>query len=236
MAKLLGLMLVTFLLISGRSVAQAHALVIAVDLSQSIAVTGPDHKTEFQKNIDAVSKLLAQVPADSRATVIGITDKSFVQPDVVLSATISDDAGYFGERLNSARLQLVRVWKVRSGQLTPGFRQTDILGALMLASEIFNQQPSPKEKVLIVFSDMRQQTKELDLEMPSLAPSFNQIVTKGAKIEIANLGNVHLRALGVDGAGKSIPYWQSLRKFWTEYFRTSGARLESYTVMREAMK
>jgi|HubBroStandDraft_6_1064221.scaffolds.fasta_scaffold01701_11 hypothetical protein len=103
----------------------------------------------------------------------------------------------------------------------------------MLASEIFNQQSSAEEKVLIIFSDMRQQTKELDFETPSLVPTLNRIGTMGARIEIANLGGVHIYALGVDGAGKSIPYWQSLRKFWIEYFRTSGARLETYTVLRD---
>jgi len=66
--------------------------------------------------------------------------------------------------------------------------------------------------------------------------SFNQIGTKGAKIEIGSLGGVHVYALGVDGAGKSLRHWESLREFWTDYFRASGARLESYTVLREATK
>jgi len=236
MAKLLGVVLVACLLVHGRAVAQDHALVIAVDLTQSIAVAGPDHKTEFEKNIDAVTKVLAQVPADARVTVIGITDKSFAQPYILLTATIPDDPGYFGERLRSARLQLVRVWKACSAKLTPGFRQTDVLGALVLAGEIFEQQPKAKEKVLVIFSDMRQQAKELDLETPSAVPSFDSIGTKGPKIQIANLDNVHVNALGVDGAGKSLRYWQTLRKFWTEYFRASGASLESYSVLREQLK
>jgi hypothetical protein len=33
-------------------------------------------------------------------TVIGITDHSFGKPDILLSARIPDDAGYFGERLD----------------------------------------------------------------------------------------------------------------------------------------
>jgi hypothetical protein len=230
--RLLGVALAIVLLVSGHAVAQTRELVIAVDLTQSVALTGPDQRTEFQKNIDAVSKLLAQVRADSRVTVIGITDRSFAQPDILLSATVPADAGYFGERLHSAQLQLVRAWKTRSAQLTPGFPHTDILEALMLASEIFNHHPTAEEKILVIFSDMRQHTRELDLESPSLVPRLNKIESSGARIEIANLGGVHLLALGVDGAGKSLPYWQSLREFWTEYFRTSGARLENYTVLR----
>lgn len=237
MTKLLGVILAAFLLVHGRAVAQDHTtLVIAVDLTQSIAVAGPDQKTEFQKNIDAVTKLLAQVPADSRVTVIGITDRSFAQPDVLLSAAIPSDSGYFGERLKSAQLQLVSAWKTRSAKLVPSFRQTDILGALMLAGEIFEQYPDAKQKMLVIFSDMRQQTRELDLESSSTVPGFDRGRTKETKISIANLGGVHVYALGVDGAGKSFSYWQTLRQFWTEYFRGTGASLESYTVLRESLQ
>jgi hypothetical protein len=114
MTKLLVAAL-AILLSHGRSLAQEQTnLVIAIDLSQSVAVVGPDQKTEFQKNVDGVTKLLTQVPADSRVTIIGITDKSFAQPDILLAATIPSDAGYFGERLKAAQLQIMRAWKLRS--------------------------------------------------------------------------------------------------------------------------
>ena len=106
----------------------------------------------------------------------------------------------------------------------------------MLASEIFNQHPTTEEKVLVIFSDMRQQTRELDIETPSLVPSFNQLGNRAARIEIADLAGVQALALGVDGAAKSFPYWQSLRAFWVEYFHASGARLENYEVLREVTK
>jgi hypothetical protein len=234
MTKLLVAVLAIIVAAHGYAAAQNRTtLVIAIDLSQPVAVIGPDQKSEFQKNVDGVTKLLAQVPADSRVTVIGITDKSFAQPDILLSATIPGDAGYFGERLKSARTQLVRVWKTRSVKLRPIFRQTDILGALMLTHELFDQQGKANRKVLIIFSDMRQQTRELDLESPSTVPSFDRVGTRKTKIGIANLGGVHVHALGVDGAGKSLSYWQSLRDFWTEYFRASSTSLESYTVLRD---
>jgi hypothetical protein len=233
MTKLLVVAL-AIILSHGRALAQKQTnLVIAIDLSQSVAVVGPDQKTEFQKNVDGVTKLLSHVPAHSRVTVIGITDKSFAQPDILLSATIPNDAGYFGERLKSARLQLVRAWKARSTKLTPAFRQTDILGALVLAHDIFEQQNNAKEKVLVIFSDMRQQTRELDLESLSTVPSFDRIERTRTKIGVAHLAGVHIHVLGADGAGRSILYWQTLRDLWTEYFRAGGASLETYTVLRD---
>jgi hypothetical protein len=68
MTKLLVVAL-AILLSYGRALAQEHTnLVIAIDLSQSVAVVGPEQKTEFPKNVDGVTKLLAHVPADSRVT------------------------------------------------------------------------------------------------------------------------------------------------------------------------
>jgi hypothetical protein len=233
MTRLLGVVLAAFLLANGRADAQDHTtLVVAVDLTQSVAVAGPDHKTEFQKNIDAVTKLLAQIPAGSRITIVGITDKSFAQPDILLAATIPDDAGYFGERLTAARNELVRVWKTRSAKLKPIFRYTDIVGSLLLASQIFTQLNDTGKKVLVIFSDMRHSTKDLDIESHPIVPSF-PYAEKRNHIVVADLRGVQVYAAGVDGAGRQIAYWQSLREFWTEYFRAGGASVESYTVLRK---
>jgi|HubBroStandDraft_4_1064222.scaffolds.fasta_scaffold24817_1 hypothetical protein len=236
MTKLLGVALAVVFLAYGRAVAQDHTtLVVAVDLTQSVAVAGPDHKTEFQKNIDGVTKLLAQVPANSRVTVIGITDRSFAQPDILLSATIPADPGYFGERLKSAQIQLVRVWTARSSKLSPSFPQTDIIGALMLAAEIFKEQDSTGKKTLVVFSDM-QETSDLNLESHPTAFNFNRGGRERTGISAANLSGVHVYILGVDGAGKSLSYWQGLREFWAKYFRANGGSLESYTILREPQR
>ena len=192
----------------------------------------PDAKSDFQKNIDGVTRLLSQAPAGSRITVIGITDHSFAQPYILLSARIPDDAGYFGERLAAARNQLIRAWKQRSGHLTPNFQQTDILGALQLAKEIFGQQPDADRSTLVIFSDMRQSTQDLDLESAGdCAALFAPVTTQcGA---IPKLRNVQGYVLGVDGSGRPSAYWQSLQEFWKGYFQSAGAVLKSYSVLRE---
>lgn len=214
----------------------AHAedrlnLVIAIDLTRSVATIGADHKTDFQKNIDGVNQLLAVAPAGSRISVIGITEHSFSQPYILLSARISDDAGYFGERLTAARSQLVRAWAKRSGNLTPSFQRTDILGALQLANEIFDQQPDASHRTLVIFSDMRQSTPDLDLEASKIVPPFATMATRCGIPP--SLQNVRGYVLGVDGAGRSSVYWFSLQQFWKDYFQNAGAVLKSYSVLRE---
>jgi hypothetical protein len=206
-------------------------LVIAIDLTQSVAVSGPDRKSEFQKNIEGVSRVLSQVPPNSRITIIGITDHSFSQPDILLSAKVSYEPGYFGERLSVARNQLVRAWKIRCARLTPEFRHTDIIGALELASQIFAQASNVGERTIVIFSDMRQNTSELDLEPSSSVLPLSSVAAQRGSL--AHLQNVRVFALGVDGAGRTALYWGSLRQFWQDYFLCAQASLEDYSVLRE---
>ena len=231
MTKLLIVILGIFLATSCRAKAEDRLnMVIAIDLTRSVAGAGPDGKTDFQKNVEGVSQLLVQVPAGSRITVIGITDHSFAQPYILLSAHVLDDAGYFGERLTAAHNRLVQAWKARSSQLDPHFRQTDILGAMQLASDIFSHEPNNGSKVLVIFSDMRQSTPELNLETRKVVPSFSGIAKQSDTLPA--LLHVQVDVLGVDGSGKSSAYWGGLKSFWIEYLRRSGAFVRNYSVLR----
>ena len=85
--------------------------------------------------------------------------------------------------------------------------------------------------MLVIFSDMRHHTRDLDLESPRVVPDFDHInLGKGLT---ARLTGVQVYVLGTDGAGETIAYWQSLRGFWAGYFQDSGAILESYSVLRD---
>jgi hypothetical protein len=95
-------------------------IVIALDMTRSVAVKAPDQKQEFEKNVAAVARLLAEVPAGSHiTTVLGITDRSFAHPSILLSAELSNDPGYFGERLQAARLRMVAAFQERASPRTP---------------------------------------------------------------------------------------------------------------------
>ena len=232
MTKLLVLVLGVFLFGVGRAHAEDHLdMVIAIDLTQSVATVGPDGKSDFQKNIEGVTRVLSQVPAGARVTVIGITDHSFAQPYLLLSAQVPSDAGYFGERLNDARGQIIRAWKSRSARLDSHFHHTDIFGALELAGQIFAQQPDTSRKTLVIFSDMRQSTPELNLESLKTVPSFSTVASRCGAVPA--LRNVDLSVLGADDAGESGAYWQSMRLFWASYFNNAGAVVHSYSVLRK---
>lgn len=206
-------------------------LVVAIDLTGSVAAAGPDGKSEFQKNVEGIGRLLAHAPLGSRITIVGITDRSFAQPYILLSARIPDDPGYFGERLSAARSQLVQAWRRRTSNLDAHFPQTDIFGVLELASQLFAAERDVHRNVLVIFSDMRESTSCLDLESAKVVPPFSSVMNRCE--ETAVLKDVQTYVEGVDGAGKPTEYWQSLRNFWQAYFQNARADLRMYTVLRE---
>ena len=227
--------LVLYLLLFGTRMAAAENrvhLVVAIDLSKSVAVPDSNQADEFQKNVRAVGNLLSNLPAGTKLTVIGITDNSFAQPDILLSADISGDEGYFKERLAAARRQVASAWTQRASHLAPQFPHTDVLGGLLVAGELFKQTPRARN-VLVICSDMRQQTPTLALESRKAIPADGLLAKAEQERMLAVLQGVEVYVLGVDSAGKSVVYWTELRDFWTAYFRRAGAVVKAYSILRE---
>ena len=175
---------------------------------------------------------LATSQLGAHITVLGITDRSFSQPSILLSAELSDDPGYFGERLQAARSRLANSFRERSKDFHPDSRQTDVAGALMVASDIFRAS-SGHRNILVVFSDMQNDTPALDLEHARIVSTAFAMQKAGKERLLPDLHGVEVYALGVDGAGKDMRYWQTLRDFWTAYFKRTNAILKTFSVLRD---
>ena len=107
----------------------------------------------------------------------------------------------------------VTAWQKRSQSLVENFKQTDLFGALVMSSQIFEPRDG-RRNVLVIFSDMRHETPSLNLAKFSvvpLQPTLDGIASAGLT---ADLKGVEVYVLGVDAAGKSVGYWNSLRDFW----------------------
>ncbi len=218
--------------------AQTHAsnpadVVVLIDLSQSVAVRGHDSRAEFEKNVQSVSSTIAALPPGAKLSVVGITDDSFATPYIILSAKLAGDEGYFKERLAKGHTALLQAWEKRSAQLVPSYAQTDILGALIVASEVFHGSTNDHRKVLIVLSDMKQATRALNLERQPTVQTTTAMQQVANGELFADLRGVDVYAEGVDGAGESVAYWQSLREFWTAYFACAGATVKGYSALRD---
>ena len=232
--KLVLLFLLTPLLGHAQARPTEHPnIVIAVDLSASVASKGHDGKTDFEKNLAAVSSLLAKIPPASRVTVLGITDTSFSRPYILLSARTADDPGYFGEKIATARQQLIRVWRERSAKLAPRTHRTDILGALVVAGQLFGQSTGSERKILMIYSDMLHVTRYLDLETKgdfSAGAALAKVVQEKL---LPNLSGVEVHVLGATASGREAAHWDRTRQFWATYFAKAGASLATYSILRE---
>jgi hypothetical protein len=208
--------------------------VIALDFTQSVAGKGYDGKTEFEKNVEAACHLIAQLPPGTRFTVLGITDRSFSQPYLLLKRELPHDKGplKFQDRIAIAKVQAASELRRLAVSSPHSIPHTDIFGALVVGADILSQ--APGRKVLILFTDMRQSTNELDFERATTISQTQALATVERRGLLARLRGVEVYALGVDGAGKSVAYWNSLRDFWEAYFRKAGANLKDYSTLRDS--
>jgi len=231
-ASLIGLLFFFILSVSATKAQQSVELVVLIDLSQSVSAGGPDGQSEFQKNVAGVSQILRQAPAGAHITVVGITDDSFAQPYFLLSAAVAPEAGYFGEKLARARQRLEISWRNRTRDLSPQFPGTDLFGAFLVASQIFQKAGASKRDVLVVFSDMWQEAREFNFGKTAepCAPEAMEKV-KAQKL-LANLRDAEVYALGTDSPGKDKSEWACVREFWSKYFVGAQATLRSYSALR----
>ncbi len=200
--------------------------VIIVDLTKSV---GQD---ECVKNAKAVEACLNAAGPGEKIAVLAVTDRSFGKPAILLSGRTGLKPGYFKERLKEERASLVSEWRARARDLNPVFTNSDVIGALAIA-QIFLEDGSAQEKRLIVFSDMRQATKELDLESPERLNVSDLLAVAEKRGMIPPLRNVDVFVLGVLTNNKSPSYWAALKAFWKGFFEKAGARLKKYSVTRE---
>ena len=224
---LIILAVIFFLFLRGEAKGSQDNIVL-LDTSGSVNVKGyKTTESEFKKNIMAIERFIRNniSPGDG-VTVIGITERSFSSPYFLLDTRVSTKKGAFGEILSREKLRILKQWK--NLDLKPNASATDILGAVNLTAILFSQRTGKKN--LIIFSDMRQCTKELNLENQQKINAAKTLT----KMEglVPNLAGVKVICLGVHSAGKSPLYWMSLKEFWADFFRKAKAELEIFSMER----
>jgi hypothetical protein len=207
---------------SDKPASSPKAVVVIKDLTSSTPGEQDSLNNAF------ISTLLSQSSAGDEVYVTGITDASFSKPLVILHGTLPDDRHPLKPKLLAAQQSIISEWKSKSRSAARPYKASDIIGAVYHASLLLRGKSS--EKWLVILSDMRNSTKELDIEnMPEIdgEKSLNQL---GAKGLIPNLTGVHVAVLGVHTTGKTISpiYYQSLENFWRGFFESAHAEVVAY--------
>jgi hypothetical protein len=203
-------------------------LVILLDLTESRKVTGYDGQTEFQKDVRAIEKILSNLPPASQINILGITDHSFSKPFIIFEARLGPESGYFGEQIKAARELVMKSWIEKTKTLEPHFKNTDILGALELASESFESNRAERS-LLIIFSDLQDTVRNGDAR-------DKKDVKSTTTFSAPQLKGVQVYALGVNPAQKGFQYWLKEKNFWLGWFRKAGATVVNFSINKREIK
>jgi len=202
---------------------QGRPVVVLIDLTKS---TSPE---SFRANCQAVADVLRQLQSGDRVLVIGITD-AFGHVPVLMDRTVAQ-AGYLGLQLHAAREMLRAEWLQIAATLEPTYSRTDVIGALRLLIGFMDISGGPMR--LIILSDLRQSTSELDLESPSRIDVSRALAIVRRGGDLRRLKDADVLLLGVDPSTKSAVYMSTLKAFWTELFSAAGARVRAFSVLRQ---
>jgi hypothetical protein len=213
--------------------AQRMSVVVGIDFSAS---ENTDHRkgaSAHDQDVAATARLISQLPPGTKVMIGGITDQSFGRPVTLVATRIPTERGPlpFLDQIAITRSKMAAQLSSTANALPTHFQRTDVLGFAMLAAEEFQQSPQDRH-VLIFLSDMRHSSTPVNIETPALVGMSAFKVVERQHF-LANLRGVDVYVLGAHAAGKSVPYWQSLREFYTIYFKACGADLRSFSVTRD---
>jgi hypothetical protein len=213
---------------------QSVAVVEALDYSATSKATNYGGRAAHTENIDAAARIIECLPQGSRLTVSAISDQSFARPFVLLTGKIPDTAGPYREydQIAATRRRLAADLRRIGATSAPNFPSTDILGFLMAQGIAFANSPRMRH-VLVVYSDMRQSARPLDIEHVPAVPLGAALATVAREHLFADLTGVEIYIYGVHAVGKDVRYWQSLRDFWAAYFERCHANLRAFSMTRE---
>jgi len=207
---------------SDKPASPSRAVVVIKDLTSSTPGEQDSLNNAF------ISTLLSQSSAGDEVYVTGITNASFSKPLVILHGTLPHDRHPLKPKLLAAQQSIISEWKSKSRFSTRPYKASDIIGAVYHASLLLRGKSS--EKWLIILSDMRNSTKELDIENMPEIDREKMLSQLGAKGLIPNLTGVNVAVLSVHTTGKAISpiYYQSLENFWRGFFEKAHAEVVTY--------
>lgn len=200
---------------------KSRRIVVLLDLSRS---TPPE---EHRQNKKFIGELINFLESGDEVFVIGITNASFRDVRVILSANMPIDHDPLKPKVLTARERLIALWQARNDSVVCWSDSTDILGAVSYAELLFRDLAPGVEKWLIVESDLRHSIGSLNLEQLDVIPSKQCLLDLRKAEAIPQLPRVKVALLGAHTSGENISraYYESLQQFWRGFFDAAGAHV-----------
>jgi hypothetical protein len=231
-AILLGLFFVSSLFVSGPFSPAAHAfklfnkkkssprvIVVLVDMSGS---TNKARRTVYNEAFD---KIYANLQQGDRIVIGTITSNSYIDFKPVVDAEIPKQSIWVNRIQYEQNLSKTKahIRKEVNGLLSQrkGTPYTEILNSLNIADTIFHNEK--RKKILVILSDMMQDSREYRFERLRVSNSFTRQVIRQRKRQnlVPDLTEVKVYVAGASATDSKK--FRSIERFWAEYFAASGA-------------
>ncbi len=198
---------------------QPRAIVIFVDMSGS---TNLARRTVFREAFDKIYENLRQ---GDRILVGTITGRSYIDFKPAVDVEIPKKSIWLN-RIQFERKLTQTKEKIREEvdlllSEKRGTPRTEILNSLNIADTIFHNEK--RRKVLVILSDMIQDSQEYNFEKISVTNDYiNRIIRYRRQHDlIPNLKDVKVYVAGASGADPDK--FRSVERFWARYFEKTGA-------------
>ncbi|MEE8552219.1 MAG: hypothetical protein V3S72_02860 [Desulfobacterales bacterium] len=231
--KFLGLILLSSLLLLSHPNRNAEAfwgskkekklprvIVIFVDMSAS---TNRARRTVYNKAFEMIYQNLRQ---GDRVMVGTITSRSYIDFKPAVDVEIPKKSVWVNriqfERNLAGSKEKIQMEVNRLLSKKHGTQRTEILNSLNIADTIFHDEKK-REKILVILSDMIQDSKEYNFERSKVTNSYiNKIVSYRQKNNlIPNLTGAKVYVAGASAVDSNK--YRSIENFWTIYFKKCGA-------------
>lgn len=203
----------------------SRVILIFVDMS------GSTNRARSSVYKEAFEKIYQKIEQGDRVIVGTITSRSYIEfkpavDEEIPKKSIWDNRLQFERNLRESKDKIRReVYKLLSRK--QGSPQTEILNSLNIAETFFHEERK-RHKILVVLSDMIQDSKEYKFDREKITDGYiNSILAhrQGDHL-IPDLAGVKVY---VAGASADDPErFRSVQTFWTRYFGASGADFSPY--------
>lgn len=203
----------------GKDKKEPRVMAVLVDMSGS---TNRARRTLYR---NAFEKIYQNLQQGDRIIVGTITGRSYIDFKPVVDAEIPKQSLWvnrisYEQNLAKTKKDIqTEVEKLLSRKR--GTPRTEIINSLNIADKIFHNEK--RQKILIILSDMIQDSKEYNFERVKVTNQYtSQIIRKRQKQNlIPKLDSVKVYVAGASAADPKK--FRSIEKFWNRYFVACGA-------------
>ncbi len=201
-----------------------RVIVVFVDMSGS---TNTARRTVYR---NAFEKIYENFQEGDRIVVGTITGRSFIDFKPVVDAEIPKQSVWVNRI--SFEQNMTNTKKKIKGQvegllsLKKGTPRTEILNSLNIADTIFHNEK--RQKVLVILSDMVQDSKEYNFDRVKVTDAYiaNIIKYRQKNNLVPNLKGVKVYVAGA--SADEATKFRSIEKFWNSYFKVTGADFSTH--------